>query len=195
MEKKIKFLIAGILLALPLTGCGGGGGGGGGAPATQAVATLYLFGQMSSVANTKIDSVLASMVVPDTAVLVNYSTPAPAGYAPNTFDMRSGFAQTSGPVKAAKISGTYNTSTKVLTVAVENTVPKVALQCYTSARTGSVKGAEIAQIVFKLVTPGTAPALPVQDLSAEVAQIRQLVSVPDVDYLIGSYVKFVTTYR
>lgn len=188
MKKQIKFFLLLSSLAF-MAGCGGGGGGGGG-PATQAVTTVVLFGQMSSVSNSKIDSVQASLTVP-TGVFVNYTAApnAPDG----TYPMRNGFAVASGLVKASGISGTYNTATRLLTVSLQNSAnPKVALQSYTSARGGAFKGAEVAKMTFKLTIPGSSPIFPVADLNAVVGQYRDLLGT---DYLNGCTVKYVTAFQ
>ena len=107
--------------------------------------------------------------------------------------MRHGFAVPSGTVSvsANDISGTYNTDTRKLTLYIQNSSsPKLALQCYTSARgTATVKGAEVAKLTFKLDPPGGSPAFPVQDPFATIYQYREPVSV---GVLGGSRVNFDT---
>ena len=189
-----KYVLSAILTGfsvLTLSACGGGGGG----ATTQAVTTVYLFGQMSSVSNSKIDSLQTSFAVP-TGVLVNYSSPAPAGFLPNTYPMRHGFAVPSGTVlvSASDISGSYNATTGKLTLLIRNSSnPKLALQSYTSARgTATVKGAELAKIYLKLDPPGGTPTIPVQDPFPTVYQYREPVSV---DVLNGCRVNFDTKFQ
>ncbi|KAB0666248.1 hypothetical protein F6V25_07195 [Oryzomonas japonica] len=192
MKNHIISTIICTISFLTLAACGGGGGGG---QTTQAVTTLYLFGQMSSTTNSKIDSIQTSFVVP-TGVLVNY-TSAPGAPAGN-YPVRAGFAVPSGPIKvaASDISGTYNTGSRLLTISLQNVAnPKLALQSYTTAKNGAtIKGAEVAKVTLKLVTPGSTPTYPSQDLFATIWQYRELPSIY-LGLLDGSHVNFDTKFQ
>jgi hypothetical protein len=179
-----KFAIAAFIYStLALAGCGGGGDD---AVATMAVTAVNLFGNMSS--NAKIVSIKTSMTVPG-GILVNYSSPAPAGYPANTYPLKSGFAVPSGPVRVAEadITGTYNTTTKNLSIYLLNQ-NGVALS---SSSIGN--GMEVAKINFKLAVAGVAPLLPIpwQDLSVEVGQEQPA----GVNYLTGCKINFLTSYQ
>lgn len=199
MKRILLSAVVSGLAALALTGCGGGGGGGGGVT-TKAVSKVYLFGTMSS--NTrfgvystsgKIASVQTSMTVP-AGILANYSSPAPAGYPANTFPLRSGFVVPSGSVNVAvsDITGTYDTSSRILSLSVFNPPPGVLLK---SGASGN--GAEIATINFSLATPGTETAVPLADPLPVVSQARPSLtsSFGSLGNLAGCKVNFVTTYQ
>ncbi|MBT0666116.1 hypothetical protein KI809_17525 [Geobacter pelophilus] len=192
MKNYILLVIFSSVFALTLAGCGGGGGGGG--TTTQAVTTLYLFGQMSSVSNSKIANAMTTINVPD-GVLVNYSSPAPIGLPPNTYEMRTGFASPSGTVllSPSDITGSYNTVNRKLTVTIVNSA-FLPLRSYTSARgAATVKGAEVAKVYFRLDPPGGTPILPIQDPIATIYQYRD--ADPVMRLLMGSRVNFDTKFQ
>lgn len=181
-------------LTLALAGCGGHDNGGNNITippaATKAITKLYLFGNMSS--NSKVTSVQAAVTVPS-GIMVNYSSPAPAGYPANTYPLKSGFAVPSGPVRVAEadISGKYNTDSRELTIYLVNQ-SGVALR---SSMTGN--GAEIARLNFTLAVAGAIPALPApwQDPLVKVGQELATQPLPTVISLTGCILNFVTTYQ
>jgi len=155
-----------------MAGCGGGGGGGGvAAPVTRAAAQVLLFGSMSS--SSKVAAVQTSFVVPS-GVLVNYSSPAPAGYPANTYPLKSGSVVPAGPVQvaASDLTGSYDTATGTLSISLLNS-GRVALKSTTSGL-----GQEIAQVNFKLVTPGVLPSLPTPWQDAQVTVWQELATTP-----------------
>src|SRR6185369_14356593 len=132
-------------------------------PATKAITTVSLFGTMSS--NSTLATVKTSMTVPN-GVLVNYSSPAPAGYAQDTFPLRSGVVIPSGPVKVAASdfsNSIFNTATRKLTINLVN-LNRLPLM---GNAIGS--GAEIATLNFGLSSTATIAS---RDSSVEVYQDR-----------------------
>ena len=197
MKKYTLSALVSLFSALFLAGCGGGGGGG---PTTQAVTTVYLFGQMSSASNSQIASLSTSIFIDPSSVLANYS--APVGATSGSYQVRPvGFAVSSKIVKLSDSSrADYDVAKNELTISLigdlspGNTLP---FRAYTSARGGAtVKGAEVAKIFFRLKTPGTTPTLPDRDLSPTVGQYR----VPPafktgIDSLSGCRVYFDTKFQ
>lgn len=177
-------------LTLPLSGCGGGGGGGGGGPATKATAKVSVFGAISS--SCRIASIGTTLTVPS-GILVNYSSPAPAGYPPHTYPVRGSALVPSGPVQVdrSEITGTFNTSTNLLTVSLVNG-SRLLLRGSTIG-----DGTEVAQVIFGLATPGVLPTLPDpwQDPLVTVYQEVPTVPIASVLPLSGQTLKLTTTYQ
>ncbi len=193
--KRVVITLLCILSTALMSGCGGGGGSSVG-PTTKATTKMFLFGAMSS--NTrfgvysssgKIASVQTSMTVPS-GIMVNYSSPAPAGYPANSFPLRKGFVVPSGPVRVAAtdFTGTFDTSSRILTISLVN-LERALLKSTTVGN-----GAEIATINFTLASPGVEPPMPLADPLVIVSQERPTQPV-SVDYLTGCKTNFSTTFH
>lgn len=189
MKRGFVMLAATALFAVVMAGCGGGGGGST-APVTKATAKVLLFGAMSS--SSKVAAVQSSFPVPS-GVLVNYSSPAPAGYPANTYPVRGGSIIPSGAVHvaASDLSGTYNTSTGLLSVNLLNS-NRVALKSSTVGM-----GSEIATVSFRLVSPGVLPVLPEPWQDAQVTVWQELATPPVVSVvsLPGFKLNLATSYQ
>jgi hypothetical protein len=186
-----KYAMAAFIYStLILAGCGGGENNSVATPATKAVTAVYLFGNMSS--TSKITSVQTSLTVPS-GLLVNYSSPAPAGYPANTYPLKSGFAVPSGPVRVAEadITGTFNTTTRNLSIYLLNQ-GGIALK---SGSTGN--GTEIARINYQLAAAGVIPTLPSpwEDSAVIVGQELATLPTPSATFLPGCKLNFLTTYQ
>ena len=186
MKKYVIAAIIGAFSALTLSGCGGGGGGGGTPPtATKAISTVYLFNAISS---NRIATVQTTITVPS-GVMVNYSSPP--GAISGIFPLRSGFVVPSGPVRisATDISGNYDTSSGTLLISMVN-IERADLR---SGKIGS--GTEIAQINFKLVTPGVLPVLPTPWQYTLVVGQESSPTDPRPTVMSGCNLNFATTYQ
>jgi hypothetical protein len=190
MKREFLGLASAALFAALAAGCGGGGGGGGSTTVTGATAKVLLFGSMSS--SSRVAAVQTTLPVPS-GVLVNYSSPAPAGYPANTYPLRGGSIIPSGAVHvaASDLSGSYNTSTGLLSVSLLNS-NRVPLKSSNVAM-----GAEIAAISFKLVSPGVLPVLPDPWQDAQVTVWQELATPPVVSVvsLPGFKLNLATTYH
>jgi hypothetical protein len=190
MRKEFVVLAAAAMVAALMAGCGGGGGGGSSAPATKGAAKLFLFGAMST--SSRVAAVQTTLPVPS-GVMLNYSTPAPAGYPANTYPLRGGSLMPSGPVQvaASDLSGTYNTSTGLLSVSLLNS-NRVALKSSTLGM-----GTEVATVSFRLVSPGALPVLPDPWQDAQVTVWQELATPPvlSVVTLPGFKLNLAATYQ
>jgi hypothetical protein len=192
MIRYAKAVAFGVVSAATVAGCGGGGGSGssGGGAVTKATTKVLLFGAMSTAS--KVAAVQTSFIVPS-GVLVNYSSPAPAGYPVDTYPLRGGAVVPSGPVRvaASDITGTYNTATAMLSLNLLNSA-RVGL------KSGTVgMGIEIATVNFKLVSPGALQVLPVpwQDPAVTVWQEVPTPPIVSVVTLPGFTLNMSTSYQ
>jgi hypothetical protein len=194
MKKIIVPMAFFCCIALTMSACGGGGSSP--APTTKVVLKAFLFGTMSS-ATANVTTVHASMKVPS-GVFVNYSTPAPSGYPPNTYNIRSGSITPSGALlnnTAAMVSGTYNTSTFMIDLQFLN-APTSGIPNLKSSPIGN--GTEFATLYFKLAaTDSNTPfdtSNPSVDLKYDIEQSDLSILSSGVPAK-GCTLKFTTTYQ
>ncbi|MBJ6727649.1 hypothetical protein [Geomesophilobacter sediminis] len=180
-----------FFLAAIMSGCGGGGGGSS-APASKAVTTVYLFGNMTTSA--WVATVDTSFKLPN-GVLANVSTAS--GVTSGNLPLYSASFVPSGPVvlPASNFSGTYNTSTGLVRVSMINNGGL-------NVRMNSVgNGIEIGKIIFKLPTAGSTPTLPSTWVvpnptdSSEYLKIGQDTPSHDTSYVPNCKLNFVTTFQ
>jgi hypothetical protein len=157
MKKTFQALIIASIALLALAACGRGGGGGPDVIPKQST-KLYLFGNLS--ANFNVAYVTTKLTVPN---FVDYS--ASSNDSNSTSLLRSGVIAASGPILASPVSGSFNRSSKVLTLTLTN---GSFLNMSSSKFRNGGKGTEIATLV---TTPGT--ILPAVDPNPSVGQFRQ----------------------
>lgn len=189
MKRFIFITTAFSALCIILAGCGGGGGGAP-APKTQAVTTVYLFGNMSS--TSKVATLHSELIVP-VGVMVNYSSPP--GATSGTYSLRSGSIVPSGPVKVSQsdITAEFNVSNRKLTIDYINT-PDFSTLLRKNVKSGSTgNGIEVATIYFKLVAADVLPVLPSpwEDLTVVVGEETSSLSII---YSTGLKLNFLTSF-
>lgn len=150
MKKRIYTLIVGCTALVTLSACGGGGGGGG---AGKTTTKLYVFGNLST--NYSLATVTSAVTVPN---FVDYSSSS--SDVNNTSQLRSGVIRASGQVLASSATGSYNKTTKLLTITVTNG----------SFNTISINGTTGTEIATLLTTAGT--TLPTSDLAPYAGQFN-----------------------
>jgi hypothetical protein len=155
MKKTFQALIIASVALLTLVACGGGGGGPDVIPKQST--KLYLFGNLST--NFNVAYVTTKLTVPD---FVDYSSSS--NDSNSTSLLRSGVIAASGPIKASSLSGSFNRSSKVLTLTVAN---GSFLNMSSSKFRNNGKGMEIATLV---TTPGA--IFPAVDPNPSVGQFR-----------------------
>lgn len=185
MKRLISIALAGLLPALLLSACGSGGGGSTTAlPATRAVSTMFLFGNMSS--GSTITSVQSTITLPST-ILVNYSSPP--GTTSGNWPLRSGAVVASGPTRFSVAGGSFDIASRKLEITLVN---GGFLNLSSSTTKNGGRGTEIATVNFTLASPGVTTALPAQDASPVVGKQSP---GPNIGYQNGCKTNFSTVYR
>jgi hypothetical protein len=157
MKTSFQALIIVCIALLTLVACGGSGGGNPAVISKQST-KLYLFGNLST--NFNVAYVTTTLTAPN---FVDYSSSS--NDSNNTSPLRSGVITASGPISVSSVSGSFNRSSKLLTLTMAN---GSFLSMSSSKFRNNGKGTEIATLV---TTPGT--LLPAVDPNPSVGQFRK----------------------